>query len=197
MAEISARKVIKMQNDVVQRLKASKAKGKSEDEKDAYEAGVEWAKQSAEWKELERLAEAEDDQGLMEGAAPARTTLPPLQAHARAWRPFLVVFDPNARARLIQVRLDKGGQVLIIVEPQQPVGGELCGQLVARVREIVPPLDLMDLNIAGPLAPFLADEPHRDSQTKAADRGQGGFRRRPAVEHQNAGGGAAHRPTPT
>ncbi|MCH8271537.1 MAG: hypothetical protein IH985_10060, partial [Planctomycetes bacterium] len=50
----------------------------------------------------------------------------------------------------------------------------------------------MDRDAVGRLAARLADHANRRVQSEAPDRGQGRFRRRPAVEYEDAGDGFGH-----
>src|SRR5262245_34494938 len=56
LAEIAAKKKEQTMDDVVQRLRASRMESADKDYKAGYDAGVDWAKRSAEWRDLEKLA---------------------------------------------------------------------------------------------------------------------------------------------
>jgi hypothetical protein len=60
LAEIAAKKVKKNMDDVIQRLRASKAQSESECFQQGYEAGQSWAKDDAEAIELQRLDKSWD-----------------------------------------------------------------------------------------------------------------------------------------
>lgn len=80
LAEIAERRENKTMDDVVQRYRASRLKAGSEDFAQGSEAGVSWARESAEWSEMDRLGRVGDpDRWLCEEAPGAS---------------FLFVIDP-------------------------------------------------------------------------------------------------------
>lgn len=56
LAEVAAKKEVKMRADVIERLKASKREGESKDFKLGHGAGRRWAEKFAKWRELESMA---------------------------------------------------------------------------------------------------------------------------------------------
>lgn len=60
LAEIAARKVRKNMDDIVTRLRVSKQECETQDEKRGRDAGERWARNMAEWDELERVVDFAD-----------------------------------------------------------------------------------------------------------------------------------------
>lgn len=68
LGEIAAARKEKDVKDVIQRLRATKIAGESDDTRRGFERGVEWAKHQATWADLETVAAFADDDTSLQGA---------------------------------------------------------------------------------------------------------------------------------
>ncbi len=90
LAQIVARKGVENMDDVVARLKASKAECESEEHEAGFESGKDWAERQASWRELDRLTTATSESNFWDAGGDSvnwpRLVLVAMNPAADDWR---------------------------------------------------------------------------------------------------------------